>query len=267
MSKTATDTRKPGGHDNTPIPSPQEVKVDLNKILRKAKVTATTYGYTVDLGATVRPRIHQVGKDGKCTCTQGVGCVAVDAVKEHLNKGGQRAIRPPDAFTTAIVSIGHFCYTVDFGPEVLPRLHQVGKDRRCSCGDLNCPAIETVADYLRNGGERAPSPPPNFFVTAPETCPICGAPAYHDPATSSRVRGAGWGCSKTGSQHHFAWRSQRLQEAMQANPWRFPPRVIRGGEQIYAWDGIQQGDEVLYAGLLRADLVTEGPIGYLPEKE
>jgi hypothetical protein len=168
----------------------------------------------------------------------------------------------------AIVVVSQYGYTVDFGPAVKPRLHQVNKDRTCNCSlGADCPAVSAVADYLRNGGERAPDPPANFFVTAPETCPVCGARAYHDPASSSRIRGAGWGCSKTGSKHYYAWRTQLLQEAMQANPWRFPPAVIRDGAQTYAWDGIQQADEVLYAGLLRADLITEGPIGYLPEEE
>ena len=50
---------------------------------------------------------------------------------------------------------------------------------------------------------------------------------------------------------------------MAMNPWRFPPVVIRAGQQINAWDGILPTDNVLYPGLLRADLVTEGPVGYI----
>jgi hypothetical protein len=39
--------------------------------------------------------------------------------------------------------------------------------------------------------------------------------------------------------------------------------VVREGRQLNAWDGILENDVVLYPGVLRADLVTEGPIGYL----
>jgi hypothetical protein len=164
----------------------------------------------------------------------------------------------------AIVVVGQYGYTVDFGPSVQPRLHQVGKDKRCSCAQgTDCPAIEAVTDYLRKGGERAPDPPAGFLITAPETCPICGAPAYFDPALISKYRGAGWGCSKTKARHYYRWRSELLRQALSENPWRFPPVVLRQGAQINAWDGIKQDDIVLYEGVLRADLVTDGPIGYL----
>jgi len=163
----------------------------------------------------------------------------------------------------AIVVVNQYSYTVDFGPTVQPRMHSVGKDKHCSCKDADCPAVAAVADYLRKGGERAPEPPAGFLVAAPETCPICSAPAYFDPKMSSKVRGAGWGCSKTGTKHYFAWRTELARKDLAANPWRFPPVVVREGRQLNAWDGILENDIILYAGVLRADLITEGPIGYL----
>lgn len=180
--------------------------------------------------------------------------ISLTEVKVDLNK----------VLQDAIVVLSQYVYTVDFGPAVRPRLHQVGKDRRCRCAlGAECPAVAAVADYLRKGGERAPDPPAGFLLSAPETCPICSAPAYFEPKMSSKYRGAGWGCSKAGSQHYFAWRSELARADLATNPWRFPPVVIRADRQIYAWDGINENDVVLYEGVLRADLVTEGPIGYL----
>lgn len=259
-------TKKPGGYDTTPKISQKDGKVDLNTLLHRATVTPTNYGYTVDLGTKVKPRIHQVSKEKVCTCSQGAECHAVTVVKDYLKKGGSRATERPQSSFSAVVVVANYGYTVDFGPEVQPRIHQVGKDRKCSCPEgADCPAVETVADYLRKGGERAPEPPAGFLITAPETCPVCGSRAYFDPQLSSRIRGAGWGCSQVGTHHYWQWRTKQVREMQAANPWRFPPSVIRDGKQIYAWDGIQEGDNVLYAGLLRADLITDGPIGYLEE--
>jgi hypothetical protein len=132
----------------------------------------------------------------------------------------------------------------------------------CELG-AGCPAVDAVTKYLRAGGERASERPPTFLVTAPKICPVCGAPAYFDPELSSRTRGAGWGCSQAGHRHYFAWRTQLVREALKANPWRFPPVVVRDGQQTYAWDGVLEGDTVLNPGVLRADLITDGPVGYL----
>jgi hypothetical protein len=169
--------------------------------------------------------------------------------------------------TDALVSVNPLGgYSVDFGYGVKPRLHQVDARKwlRCSCElGAGCPAVDVVTAYLRNGGERAPQAPQNFLVTAPKNCLVCGAPAYFDPKLSSRIRGAGWGCSQAGQRHYYAWRAQLTRDALKANPWRFPPVVVRDGAQTYAWDGILAGDVVLYPGVLRADLITDGPIGYL----
>jgi hypothetical protein len=155
----------------------------------------------------------------------------------------------------ATVCVAGYFYIVDLGPEVQPRAHHVGKDKRCLCPlSADCPAVSAVADYLRHGGQRAPEPPPGFQVLAPETCPICGAPAYYDEKLSNRHRGAGWGCSKKGSSHYWEARSRFIAAELAANPWRWPPVVVREGQQLNAWDGILPGDQVLSPGLLRAEI-------------
>ena len=164
----------------------------------------------------------------------------------------------------AAIRVSGYHYVVDFGPDVRPQTHYVTKDRRCTCPrGADCPAVAAVADYLRKGGERAPEPPFGFYAVLPEKCPVCGAPVYLDRKLTSRNRGLGWGCSKTGWKHYFQDRTRILKDLMAANPWRFPPVVMREGKQLNAWDGILSTDKVLYPGLLRTDLVTEGPIGYL----
>ena len=157
----------------------------------------------------------------------------------------------------AIVHLSGYFYAVDLGPDVHPRSHHVGKNRRCACLlGPDCPAVAVVAAYLRNGGERTPDPPHGFYPEAPECCPVCGAPAYFESKLTNRRRGAGWGCSKTGEKHYWRDRSRIIQEALAANPWRFPPVVVRAGEQINAWDGIIPGDKVLYPGVLRDEIGT-----------
>ena len=156
----------------------------------------------------------------------------------------------------AAIRVVGYHYVVDFGPDVRPRDHYVTKDKRCTCPrGAECPAVAAVADYLRKGGQRAPEPPHGFYPYAPEKCPVCGAPAYFERKLSSKTRGAGWGCSKTGDKCYWRDRTRIIKEAMLMNPWRFPPVVVRNGEQMNAWDGILPTDSVLYPGILRADLL------------
>ena len=157
----------------------------------------------------------------------------------------------------AVVQVSGYFYAVDLGLDVRPRSHYVGKDKRCSCPlGPDCPAVPAVVTYLRKGGLRAPDPPHGYYPLAPERCPVCGAPAYFEPKLSSKRRGAGWGCSKAGEKHYWRDRTRILKEAFAANPWRFPPVVVRAGEQLNAWDGILPGDIVLSPGLLRADIIS-----------
>jgi hypothetical protein len=49
--------------------------------------------YLVDLGADEKPNFHRVNKDKQCTC--GVpDCIAIEAVRNYLLAGGQRAPDP-----------------------------------------------------------------------------------------------------------------------------------------------------------------------------
>lgn len=84
-------------------------------------------------------------------------------------------------------------YLVQFPPPVRPSNHLVTKDRRCACalaGD--CPAVDAVRHYLRQGGVRAPRPKAGAIV--PPRCPICRGPVRFEPCLCSPMRGAGWVC-------------------------------------------------------------------------
>lgn len=156
----------------------------------------------------------------------------------------------------AMVSVDGYAYRVDFGPQVSPRIHFVSKDKACSCQEPGCPAIESVRQYIAGGGERPPEVPFDYMPLAPAACPVCGSPACFEARLSSRKRGAGWGCSARGEKHYWAWRMEIIKRCADINPWRFLPVVLRDGQQIYAWDGVQASDAVLYSGLRRDEILT-----------
>jgi hypothetical protein len=98
---------------------------------------------------------------------------------------------------------------VAFGLAVRPRVHLVDKQRHCSCQQGQgpsvrpCPAIDAVAEYLHNGGERAPDPLP--------ACPVCGAETLRDPLWDSHYTGEpGWRCTMGGLAHHLQARSEAI---------------------------------------------------------
>ncbi len=76
-------------------------------------------------------------------------------------------------------------YKVNFGPQVRPQFHIVNKQRQCCCGlGRGCPAVDAVAEYLPNGGQRALDLMPPY--------PICGAPTIRDSIWDGRfTRGLG----------------------------------------------------------------------------
>jgi hypothetical protein len=111
---------------------------------------------------------------------------------------------------TRIMVVG-YRYKVDFGPSVKPRVHLVDKQRRCSC-ELGavCPAIEAVAEYLRNGGQRAPDPLP--------PCPICGAETVRDRKWDGKyTKELGWRCTAGGLRHFLEAKAERIKEALRRN--------------------------------------------------
>lgn len=182
----------------------------------------------------------------------------MNPVKEYMTK-------PPleELIAAAVVTIAGYFYRVDFsnGDEIKDSLHKsthrVSKEKRCSCyRGADCPAVSAVSAYLKAGGERAPNPPPGFFPVAPSTCPICGKDTIYDASLDSRERGAGWRCIAGGSRHYWETHVSVLKQNFAANPWHFPPVVMREGERVLAYDGILDRDVVLYPGVLRADLVS-----------
>jgi hypothetical protein len=91
------------------------------------------------------------------------------------------------------------------------RSHQVGKDKKCTCGGSAkhpCRHIKAVADYLKAGGERAPKKRVNGNgngsvptpAVVPATCPICETPVVPE----GRGR---WRCP-TEPSHYFYWRAE-----------------------------------------------------------
>lgn len=52
------------------------------------------YRFKVDFGPSVKPRVHLVDKQRRCSCELGTACPAIEAVAEYLRSGGQRAPGP-----------------------------------------------------------------------------------------------------------------------------------------------------------------------------
>jgi len=111
---------------------------------------------------------------------------------------------------TRLTVIG-YTYLVDFGPSTQPRFHIVNKQRSCSCTlKKPCPSIEAVAEYLRNGGQRAPDPMP--------PCPICGAETVRDRKWDGKyTKELGWRCTAGGLRHFLDAKAERIKEALRRN--------------------------------------------------
>ena len=124
-------------------------------------------------------------------------------------QGTQNRISQHDlsSLPTRVRVVGYI-YLVDFGPTTQPRFHTVNKQRRCSCElGAGCPAIEAVAGYLRNGGQRAPEPMP--------PCPICGAETFRDRKWDGKyTKELGWRCSAGGLSHFLQAKAERIKEAL-----------------------------------------------------
>jgi len=109
--------------------------------------------------------------------------------------------------STRVRVIG-YTYLVDFGLPTKPRFHTVNKQRRCSCelGE-DCPAIEAVAEYLRNGGQRAPDPM--------AACPVCGAETVLDRHWNGKyTKELGWRCTAGGISHFLQAKAEKIKQAL-----------------------------------------------------
>ena len=80
-------------------PSPQEVDLEdlanitMTDLESPVRISIVGCEYLVDFGQDVKPRFHRVNKEKHCSC--GVcSCPAVDAVRDYLLEGGQRAPDP-----------------------------------------------------------------------------------------------------------------------------------------------------------------------------
>jgi hypothetical protein len=95
-------------------------------------------------------------------------------------------------------------------------IHIVDKQKTCSCGDTQCWAIMAVAEYLVQGGQRAPLSLP--------VCPICGAVTIPDKAWDGKhTHEPGWRCSEGGLAHFLQVKMERIRRNWQQNPWIIPP--------------------------------------------
>jgi hypothetical protein len=114
---------------------------------------------------------------------------------------------------TVIPKIGYYLVTtVDHRLGVQTRT--VDRRKRCSCGGTAkrpCPHIRAVANYLREGGERASEecPAPRLpekgddgpLSGTPTMCPICGTPV-------DSLAPDFWRCPHDPS-HYWRWRGER----------------------------------------------------------
>ena len=80
-----------------------QAKIKLSPRLTDTVVVRVEgYAYLVDLGQGTRPRFHSVLKTGRCTCSTGTSCPAVEAVREYRKAGGEQAPEPPaDYYATS----------------------------------------------------------------------------------------------------------------------------------------------------------------------
>ena len=109
------------------------------------------------------------------------------------------------------IRIVGYIYLVDCGPTIQPRFHTVNNQLRCSYKlGAECPAVEPVTEYLRNGGQRAPDPMP--------PCPICGAEVVRDQEWDGKyTKELGWRCTAGGLNHFLQAKAERIKDAFRCN--------------------------------------------------
>ena len=95
----------------------------------------------------------------------------------------------------ATVRVSGYAYVVN-------GTHVIYQGLSCSCGNSDCLAGAMVVEWVNNGNEKAPTPPPGFTPYLPKSCPVCGGKVTADHSLSSRNRGLGWRC-ETGPVHYW----------------------------------------------------------------
>lgn len=140
----------------------------------------------------------------------------------------------------AVVTVqDKYFYLVNFGENVQPQRHIVSHDLYCTCGlEQDCAAVTAVKKHLKDGGPAARIPELGFYPVAPHVCPVCGARVHPDVSLSSRHRGIGWRCEKSGATCYWTSQLEALKShykekysrgvaveplTFQNNPFKFPP--------------------------------------------
>lgn len=153
-----------------------------------------------------------------------------ESCREGIRSTGIRISEPR-------VTIEGSRYRVDLGENAPSRRHLVNKNRECSCGERDCPAIDEVKRYLQAGGRRAP------HLEVPDLCPICGGAVFPDRRWNGKyTREAGWHCTNGGLAHFLEAKARRIQEQLARNPWLIPtapgyPGVRR--DELITWEECQ----------------------------
>lgn len=155
-----------------------------------------------------------------------------------------KASTTPFSFDTApIVTVVQHAYRVDWGENVRPRWHTVSKLKHCQCAlGKDCPSVSAVADYLTNGGQRAPEYADDFWPSVPAQCPVCGRACVAYPAFNFRTHGVGWTCVTGGTLHYWEARARPIQKALAARAgqphWVIPPVRVKDGKTIHPGIGL-----------------------------
>lgn len=71
---------------------PQMTSDELNKL--PTRIMVVGYRYKVDFGPSVKPQVHLVDHQQRCSCVLNTACPAIVVVAEYLRSGGKRAPEP-----------------------------------------------------------------------------------------------------------------------------------------------------------------------------
>ena len=129
-----------------------------------------------------------------------------------------------------------YAYRVNYGEGVRRQYHYVSKKRVCHCSlGAECPSVQVVEEYLRNGGTRTPDYPETYWPEVPEKCPVCGAACAAHERYNFPTHGKGWACSQGGTLHYWEALAAPIRRAAQAArpEWVIPPVQDETGTTVY----------------------------------